>query len=76
MEFVKCKNEIEKIQAIAKYCQTQINDNNYRIDWLKANQDSPLDYAEEIHELKTRKAHFEKIIEIIEADEFTSVMIF
>lgn len=75
MKFVKCKNELEKIQAIKEYCNEQIKEFNLRIDWFKANQDSPLDYADEIHELKTRIAHFETINKIIDADEYTSVMV-
>lgn len=75
MTFVKCKNDTEKLQAIKNYCNAQIKENNHRITWFKAEQECPLDYADEIHELKTRNAHFEKVLEIIEADEFTSVMI-
>lgn len=76
MNFVKCKNDTEKLQAIKNYCNAQIKEYNHRIEWLKAQQDCPLDYADEIDELKTRIAHFKKIIEIIEADEFTSVMVY
>lgn len=76
MEFIKCKNDMEKVQAIKNYCNKQIKDNNYNIQWYKSEQSCPLDYSEEIHELETRNAHFKKIIEIIEADEFMSVTIF
>lgn len=75
MKLVKCKNETEKIQAITDYCNAQIQEYNGRIQWFKTQQTSSLDYIDEIDELKTRIAHFEKILEIIQADEFTSIMI-
>lgn len=76
MKFIKCKNETEKINAISNYCKAQIEENNRQINWLEAEKTSPLDYMDEIAEHKRIIAHFNKIIEIIEADEFTSVMIF
>lgn len=76
MEFIKCKNETEKIKAITNYCQAQIKECNRRIEWYEFNKISTLDYLEEIDEMKVRIAHFSKIIEIIEADEFTSVMMY
>lgn len=75
MDFVKCKNEAEKLDTIKRYCKVQIMKNNRRIEWFEAEKSCPIDYEYEIHEYKTRNAHFNKIIEIIEADEFTSVMI-
>lgn len=74
MKFIKCKNETEKLKAIEDYCNEKIKENNCRIDFFKAEQESPLDYAEELHELETRNAYFETIIKIIKADEFTSIM--
>lgn len=75
MKFVKCKNDAEKLQAIKNYCLAQIAENNYNLNFLKNHQTSPLDYADEIGELQARNIRFQKIIEIIEADEFTSVML-
>ena len=75
MSFVKCKNDTEKLQAIKNYCNAKIKEYNHRIEWFRVEQSCPLDYAEEIHDLETRNAHFRKIVEIIEADEFTSVMV-
>lgn len=76
MGFIKCKSEAEKLDAIKRYCKVQIMENNRRIKWFEAKRVVPLDYVDEIDELRTRNAHFEKIIEIINADEYTSVMIF
>lgn len=75
MKFIKCKNEMEKLQAIKNYCSAQIKENNYNIEWLKANRKSSLDYADEINELENKNADFNKIIEIINADELTSILI-
>lgn len=75
MDFIKCKNETEKLAAIKRYCEAQVAENDRRIKWFEAERESSLDYYEEIHECKTRKAHFGKIVEIIEADEHTSIMI-
>ena len=75
MTFIQCKNETEKLDAIKRYCKVQIMENNRNIQWLEANKSSPLDYADEIHELKLINKRFAKILEIIEADEFTNVMI-
>lgn len=75
MAFIKCKNETEKLNAIRKYCEMQIENNDYEINSFEADRDSPLDYADEIHELKLRNKRFKTILEIIEADEFTSIMI-
>lgn len=75
MKFIKCKNDAEKIEAIKDYCIQQINENYGKIDWYKLNQECSLDYADEIHELKLINKRFEKILEIIEADENTSVPI-
>lgn len=75
MNWVKCKNETEKLDAIKNYCNMQITENNNNIVWFEAERNSILDYAEEIKELKLRNAHFKKIIEIIEADEFRSILI-
>ena len=76
MEFIQCKNESEKLSAIAKYCNREINENNYHLNWYKSEQTSPLDYKDEIDELNKRNAHFKKILEIIEADELTSIMFY
>lgn len=75
MEFVKCKNDAEKLQAIANYCNKQIAENDFQINLYRAEQTSPLDYECEINELKVRNIRFQKIIDIIEADEFTSVLL-
>lgn len=75
MTFVKCKNDAEKLNAIKDYCNAQIKENNHNIEWFKAEQSCPLDYADEIHELKIRNARLNKIIEIIEADEFMNIML-
>ena len=75
MTFVKCKNDAEKLATIRKYCQDYIDEYNHRIKWFIAQRNSILDYADEIHDLKTRLAHFEVIAEIADADEFTSIML-
>lgn len=75
MKFVKCKNETEKLQAIKEYCNDKIKEYNQRIDWLKANQTSAFDYVDEIEEYRFRIAHFETILKIINADEYTSIMV-
>lgn len=76
MKVIKCKNDSEKVQAIKNYCNEQIKELKNRIEFFEHEKTSSLDYIDEIDELKTRKAHFEKILEIIQADEFTSVYIF
>lgn len=75
MEFIKCKNETEKLQAIFTYCQKQIEENNFLINLYQEEQTSPLDYADEIHELRVRNVRFQKIIDVIEADETTSILL-
>lgn len=75
MKFRKCKNDAEKIEAIKDYCTQQINENNGKIEWYKLNQECSLDYKAEILDLKILNKRFEKILEIIEADEYTSVLI-
>lgn len=75
MTFIRCKNDVEKLNAIKDYCNAQIKDNDYNIGWFKANKNCPLDYADEIHELELRNMRFKKIIEIIEADKFTEIML-
>lgn len=76
MKFIKCKDDLAKLQAIRSYCKDQIGECNYKIKWFENEQESILDYEYEIHEQKTRRAHFETIVKIIEADEFTSVMVY
>ena len=75
MSWVKCKNDTEKLVAIKDYCNKQIESNKYSIEFLKEDRNNPFDYAEEIRELEVRNHRFEKIIKIIDADEFTSVMV-
>lgn len=75
MTFIQCKNETEKLDAIKRYCKAQITENSRQIQWFEAIKSCPLDYADEIHELKLSNKRFEKILEIIEADEFTDIMI-
>lgn len=73
MEWIKCKNDAEKLEAIKAYCNHQIQTNNCNIKSYRLDQSSPLDYADEIHELELANKRFEKILEIINADEFTSI---
>ena len=75
MEWIKCKNDHEKIEAIRRYCENQVNECKYQIDIYKRGRESTLDYMYEIDELKARKRRFQTILDIIAADEFTSVMI-
>lgn len=75
MKFIKCKNETEKLKVIADYCNEQIKNNNYNINFLKASKSYPSDYAEEIHELELKNKNFETILKIINADKLTSIMI-
>lgn len=75
MKWVKCKNDTEKIQAIKKYCEEEIKENDLAINEYKLDRVSSLDYAYEIRELEMRNARFENILKIIEADELTSVLI-
>ena len=75
MGWIKCKNDAEKLEAVKAYCKQQIQANNVNIESYRADQSSPLDYADEIHELELVSKRFEKILEIINADEFTSVSI-
>ena len=76
MEWIKCKNDAEKLEAIKDYCTQQINGNNGKIEWYKLNQECSLDYADEIHELELVSKRFEKILEIINADEFTNIPLY
>lgn len=75
MKWVKCKNDTEKIQAIKKYCEEEIKENDFAINDYKLDRVSSLDYAYEIRELEMRNARFENILKIIDADELTSVLI-
>lgn len=75
MKWIKCKNDTEKVQAIKKYCEEQIKENNFSINSYKADRTSSFDYAYEIHELEMRNTRFENILKIIEADELTSVLV-
>ena len=74
MKFVKCKNETEKLQAIRAFCEEQIDECVRIIKMFESDRCSSLDYKEEIHDANMRKIRFEKIVQIINADEFTSVM--
>lgn len=76
MEWIKCKNDAEKLEAVKAYCNKQIQTNNCNIESYRADQSSPLDYADEIHELELVNKRFEKILEIINADEFTSIPLY
>ena len=75
MKFIQCKTPTEKLDAIKQYCNEQISENNRNIQWFKTHQISRLDYADEIHELEISNKRFEKILEIIEANECTDVLI-
>lgn len=75
MKWIKCKNDTEKVQAIKKYCEEQIEENNFSINSYKADRSNSLDYAYEIQELEMRNTRFENILKIIEANELTSVLI-
>ena len=75
MKWVKCKNDTEKVQAIKKYCEEQIKENNFSINSYKVDRASSFDYVYEIQELETRNTIFENILKIIEEDELTSVLI-
>ncbi len=75
MRFIKCRSEREKLYYIKYYCEEQIAECIRIINMFEADKTSVLDYAEEIHECNMRKARFEKIVQIIDADEFTSVML-
>lgn len=75
MKFVKCKNESDKLSAIASYCHTQIENNNANIASLKMDQATAFDYADEIHGLEKMNAHFLKIMDIVQADEFKVIVL-
>ena len=75
MDFIKCKNEAEKLSAIKSYCNRLIEWNNQNIYSYKMDCSSPLDYAYEIRELENRNECFKKIVKIIEANEFTYIML-
>lgn len=75
MKFVKCKNESDKLNAIASYCHTQIENNNASIASLKMDQVTAFDYADEIHDLEKMNAHFRKIMEIVQANEFKAIVL-
>ena len=76
MDFVRCKNDSEKVKAIRAVCTKWIEENDFAINCLKASQDSPFDYAEEIGELTMRNSQLKKIVQIIDVDEFTSTPLF
>lgn len=71
MNWVKCKNESEKLQAIKDYCLSQIKKNNRQIRWYESEEN----YLAEIHELKVLNRRFETILNIIAADSTTSVVV-
>lgn len=76
MKFVKCRNDAEKLRTIKAFCEEQIAESIRIIKMFESDRCSPLDYVEEIHEANMRKAQFEKIVQIVNADEFTSIMMF
>lgn len=75
MKFVVCKNDAEKLRAVAEYCTAQIEDNNRGIECLKAFRGGLLDYSDEIHDLELANKRFAAILRIISADANTSVML-
>lgn len=75
MTWVQCKNETEKLAAIKNFCVKQIENNNYNIASYEADRECILDYADEIHALKIANNRFEKILEIIDANEHTCIML-
>ena len=75
MSFITVKNNTEKLNAIKSYCESRIQNIDYNINFMKSNQDSPADYKEEIDELQLKKCEFEKILEIINATEKSSILI-
>lgn len=75
VEYIKCHTEAEKLAAVRKYCLSQIGDLDGKISWLEAMRDSPIDYSDEIHDLKITRKRFTTMLEIIDADEHTSVMV-
>lgn len=75
MTFVKCKNDAEKLKVIKEYCEEKVKNNNMNINYYKADRTSILDYADEIHALELENMRFNNILKIIEADEFTSVLV-
>ena len=46
MDFVKCKNDSEKVAAIAEFCKKQIELCNYSINLFESDRDSAMDYFE------------------------------
>ena len=50
MEFIKINTEADKTKYITRFAEKQKNKHNYNINCLKAEQNTPLDYAEEIKE--------------------------
>lgn len=74
MDFVKCKNDSEKVAAIAEFCKKQIELCNYSINLFESDRDSAMDYFEEISDLENLKSRFEWIMRVINADEFTSIL--
>lgn len=75
MTWVQCKNETEKLAAIRNFCVKQIENNNYNIASYEADRECSSDYADEIHALKIANNRFEKILEIIDANEHTCIML-
>ena len=71
MNWIKCKNESEKLQTIKDYCLSQIKENERQIRWYEAEES----YLAEIHELKVLNRRFETILNIIAADSTTSVLV-
>jgi hypothetical protein len=75
MEFVKCKNEREKLDAIAAYCQKMIDNCTYNINSYEMDKVNRFDYSDEIREERNKRERFTTIMRIIEADEYTSILV-
>ena len=75
MEFIKVKNDTEKVEAVRKYCKNQIGELDYNINCFKRDQESPIDYRDEIHDLEITKKRFLKILEIIDAEPTANILI-
>ena len=74
--FVQCKNETEKLAALEAYCVKQVEQCTYSINDLEADRVGPLDYYEEIRDLKNDRARFETMLRIIRAEPYDSILIY
>ena len=75
MKFVQCKNTDDKLLEIVKFCTSKIKENNYQINYLVSQQESQLDYADELHELRLRNTQLEVILRIANAGENETVLV-